>query len=117
MDFKGICNGTVVTCRPNLQCFCNIDTHISDVVESSDTVDKPPDCGSAHDGDSYLLFQSPSYKVATEICLTENVVIPARMELVLEGKLVKTTSADVGMITANRARAYITSLAFTFRVL
>ena len=29
-----------------------------------------------------------------------------RTELVLEGKLVKTTSADVGMITANRARAY-----------
>ena len=80
-------------------------THLSGVVESSDTVDKPPDCGSEHGGDSYLLFQS-RYKAATEICLTENVVIPARTELVLEGKLVKTTSADVGMITANRARAY-----------
>ena len=81
------------------------ETHLSGVVESSDTVDKPPDCGSEHGGDSYLLFQS-RYKAATEICLTENVVIPARTELVLEGKLVKTTSADVGMITANRARAY-----------
>ena len=64
-----------------------------------------PDCGSEHGGDSYLLFQS-RYKAPTEICLTENVVVPARTELVLEGKLVKTTSADVGMITANRARAY-----------
>ena len=81
------------------------ETHLSGVVESSDTVDKPPDCGSEHGGDSYLLFQS-RYKAATEICLTENVVIPARTELVLKGKLVKTTSADVGMITANRARAY-----------
>ena len=81
------------------------ETHLSGVVESSDTVDKMPDCGSEHGGDSYLLFQS-RYKAPTEICLTENVVIPARTELVLEGKLVKTTSADVGMITANRARAY-----------
>ena len=81
------------------------ETHLSGVVESSDTVDKPTDCGSEHGGDSYLLFQS-RYKAPTEICLTENVVIPARTELVLEGKLVKTTSADVGMITANRARAY-----------
>ena len=80
------------------------ETHLSGVVESSDTVDKMPDCGSEHGGDSYLLFQS-RYKAPTEICLTENVVIPARTELVLEGKLVKTTSADVGMITANRARA------------
>ena len=81
------------------------ETHLSGVVESSDTVDKMPDCGSEHGGDSYLLFQS-RYKAPTEICLTENVVIAARTELVLEGKLVKTTSADVGMITANRARAY-----------
>ena len=81
------------------------ETHLSGVVESSDPVDKMPDCGSEHGGDSYLLFQS-RYKAPTEICLTENVVIPARTELVLEGKLVKTTSADVGMITANRARAY-----------
>ena len=88
------------------------ETHLSSVVESSDTVDKPADCGSEHSGDSYLLFQS-RYKAPTEICLTENVVIPARTELVLEGKLVKTTSANVGMITANRARAYEPGIHFS----
>ena len=61
-----------------------------------------------------LLFQC-RYKAPTEICLTENVVIPARTELVLEGKLVKTTSADVVMITANHARAY--EPVFTFHLL
>ena len=75
------------------------------VLSNRATLEKLPDCGSEHGGDSYLLFPS-WYKEPTEICLTENVVIPARTELVLEGKLVKTTSADVRMITANRARAY-----------
>ena len=40
------------------------ETHLSGVVESSNTVDKLPDCGSEHGADSYLLESKsphPSY--------------------------------------------------------
>ena len=50
------------------------------------------------------MFQS-RYKAPTEICQSENVVIPVRTELVLEVKLVKKPPADVGMIEGNHARA------------
>ena len=53
--------------------------------------------------DSYLLYQS-QYKVPIEVYLSDDIVIPSRSEVIVEGKLVKTTTANVGMIESISSR-------------
>lgn len=53
--------------------------------------------------DSYVLYQS-QYKAPIEVNLCEDIVIPSRSEVIVEGKLVKTTTANVGMIEAISSR-------------
>ena len=53
--------------------------------------------------DSYLLYQS-RYKAPIEVYLSEDIVIPSRSEVIVEGKLVKTTTANVGMIESISTR-------------
>lgn len=79
--------------------------NLSGVIEVSENhMSKPP--GDSEFGmaeDSSLLFQS-RYKAHIEVCLIKDVIIPAKTEFVVEGKLIKTTSAEVGMITPNLSR-------------
>ena len=53
--------------------------------------------------DSYLLYQS-QYKAPIEVYLSDDIVIPSRSEVIVEGKLVKTTTANVGMIESIPSR-------------
>ena len=53
--------------------------------------------------DSYLLYQS-QYKALIEVYLSDDIVIPSRSEVIVEGKLVKTTTANVGMIESIPSR-------------
>ena len=50
-----------------------------------------------------MLYQS-QYKAPIEVYLSEDIVIPSRSEVIVEGKLVKTTTANVGMIESISTR-------------
>ena len=78
-------------------------THLSGVVESGATTNTIPDCGMENGTDSYLFYQS-QYKAPIEVYLSDDIVIPSRSEVIVEGKLVKTTTANVGMIESIPSR-------------
>jgi hypothetical protein len=77
---------------------------LSGIVESKTSTEKP-DYGTEQGEDSYLLFQS-QYKAPIEVYLSEDVVIPARTEVTIDGKLVKTTSANVGMVKPHSSHTH-----------
>lgn len=81
----------------------NATTHLSGVVESGATTNEIPDCGMENGTESYLLYQS-QYKAPIEVYLSDDIVIPSRSEVIVEGKLVKTTTANVGMIESIPSR-------------